>query len=89
LGAGKAISLKTAKKSGSNHGFKLPSLRGEALYVAVLAALLILACLAWATARWLAFEPHWTLSMRHSMAEASYRMSATFSEFADWIRLGR
>jgi hypothetical protein len=33
-------------------------------------------------------EPRWTLSFRHVMAEAGYRMSATFSELGDWIRLG-
>lgn len=75
-------------KSGKHQGFKLPKLTGEALYAAALAALLILLCIAWAIMRWLAFEPHWMLSTRHSMAEASYRLSATFSEFADWIRLG-
>lgn len=88
LNGKRTTSVKSAK-SRNHHGFKLPSLTGEALYVAVLAALLILACLAWAAARWLAFEPRWMLSTRHSMAEASYRMSATFAEFADWIRLGR
>jgi hypothetical protein len=57
--------------------------------IAVLAALLVLACAAWALARRSAFEPRWLLSLRHAMAEAGFRASATWSEFADWARLGR
>jgi hypothetical protein len=60
-----------------------------ALVIAVLAALLVLACATWALARRSAFEPHWLLSLRHAMAEAGFRASATWSEFADWARLGR
>jgi cobalamin biosynthesis Mg chelatase CobN len=60
-----------------------------AIVIAVLAALLVLACAAWALARSSAFEPHWLLSLRHAMAEAGFRASATWSEFADWARLGR
>jgi hypothetical protein len=55
----------------------------------VLAALLVLGCLAWAVARRRAFEPQWTLSFRHAMAEAGFRASATWAEFTDWLRLGR
>jgi hypothetical protein len=60
-----------------------------AIVIAALAALLILICIAWALARRRAFEPHWLLSLRHAMAEAGFRASATWSEFADWARLGR
>jgi hypothetical protein len=60
-----------------------------AIVVAALAALLILVCVVWALARRRAFEPHWLLSLRHAMAEAGFRASATWSEFADWARLGR
>jgi hypothetical protein len=60
-----------------------------AIVIAVLAALLVLACIAWALARSSAFEPHWLLSLRHAIAEAGFRASATWSEFADWARLGR
>jgi hypothetical protein len=59
-----------------------------AIVIASLAALLVLACAAWGLARRSAFEPHWLLSLRHSMAEAGFRVSATWSEFADWVRLG-
>lgn len=61
----------------------------EAIVLAALAALLLLACAAWAFARARAYEPHWLLSLRHAMAEAGFRMSATWAEFADWVRLGR
>jgi hypothetical protein len=64
-------------------------LSSAAIAAAVLAALIALACLAWATARMLAFEPRWTLSLRHALAEAGFRASATWAEFADWMRLGR
>jgi hypothetical protein len=64
-------------------------LSGAAIAIIALAALLVLACLAWALARRRAFEPHWLLSLRHAMAEAGFRASATWSEFADWVRLGR
>jgi hypothetical protein len=59
-----------------------------AIVIAVLAALLILACIGWALARRRAFEPHWLLSLRHAAAEAGFRASATWSEFLDWVRLG-
>jgi hypothetical protein len=60
-----------------------------AIAIAALAALVALACLAWGVSRVLTFEPRWTLSLRHAMAEASFRASATWSEFSDWARLGR
>ena len=60
-----------------------------AIFLAVLAALAILVCALWALARSRAFEPHWLLSFRHAMAEAGYRMSSTWAEFQDWVRLGR
>jgi hypothetical protein len=60
-----------------------------AIVAAVLAALLILVCLLWGAARWCAYEPRWTVSLRHSLAEASWRMASTWEEFFDWLRLGR
>jgi hypothetical protein len=59
-----------------------------AIVIAALGALLVLACAAWALARARALEPHWWLAMRHSLAEAGYRMSVTWAEFIDWARLG-
>jgi cobalamin biosynthesis Mg chelatase CobN len=59
-----------------------------ALALAILGALLVLGCLVWALGRWLALEPRWTVSFMHSLREASYRASATWSEFADWTRIG-
>jgi hypothetical protein len=60
-----------------------------AILAAVVAALLALGCALWAVARLQAFEPHWTLSLRHTLAEAGFRASATWAEFSDWARLGR
>jgi hypothetical protein len=64
------------------------TLSTAAIVIAVLAALLVLACIGWALARRRAFEPRWMLSLRHAMAEAGFRLSATCAEFADWVRLG-
>ncbi len=72
-----------ARSHGSGH------VSTEALALAVLAAVLLLACAAWAFARSRAYEPHWLVSMRHAMAEAGFRTSATWAEFTDWARLGR
>jgi hypothetical protein len=60
-----------------------------AIVVAALAALLILICLAWGAARWFAYQPRWSISLRHSLAEASWRLSASWDEFSDWARIGR
>ncbi len=69
--------------SGSGH------VSTEAIVLAAIAALLLLACAAWAFARSRAYEPHWLVSLRHAMAEAGFRTSATWAEFTDWARLGR
>jgi hypothetical protein len=61
----------------------------SAIAIAAVAGVVALTCLAWAIARRRAFEPHWLLSLRHSLAEAGYRASETWGEFADWVRLGR
>ena len=60
----------------------------SAVAIAVLAVLLALGCAVWAIARSRAVEPRWTLSLRHSMAEAGYHASATWAELTDWFRLG-
>jgi hypothetical protein len=56
--------------------------------LAALAGLLALGCAAWGIARLRAYEPHWARSARHAVAEAGFRVSATWAEFSDWIRLG-
>jgi hypothetical protein len=60
-----------------------------ALVAAVVAALLVVVCLVWAAARWWAYEPRWRVSLRHCIAEASWRLSGAWEEFSDWARLGR
>jgi hypothetical protein len=79
-GLGQLVSHKRSQHSST--------LSTGAIAIAVVAALLVLACLGWALARRRAFEPHWMLSLRHAMAEAGFRLSATCAEFADWVRLG-
>ena len=60
-----------------------------AIALAILAGLLALAAAAWGIARRQAYEPRWWASLRHEIAEAGYRASATWAEFTDWVRLGR
>ncbi len=59
-----------------------------ALAAAVVAAFVVLAIVVWGIARMSAYEPRWTLSLRHSLAEARFRAAATWAEFSDWARLG-
>jgi hypothetical protein len=59
-----------------------------AVVAAVVAAILILLCAAWGVARWWAYEPHWLAPARHACAEAGLRLSATWGELRDWMRLG-
>jgi hypothetical protein len=59
-----------------------------AILAAVLAGLIALACLIWGIFRITAFEPHWLLSARHSVAEAGFRAAGTWDEFTDWLRIG-
>jgi hypothetical protein len=59
-----------------------------AIVIGALGALLVLACAAWALARRRAYEPHWWLSLQHSLGEAGYRTSSTWAEFSDWARRG-
>jgi hypothetical protein len=88
-GATTAPSTTTATVTAARAGKGGGGVSGGAILAAVIAALLALACLAWAVFRLGAFEPHWLLSARHSLAEAGFRAAATWDEFTDWIRLGR
>jgi hypothetical protein len=58
------------------------------LALAILAALLALGALAFGVARWFAWEPAWTIRMRHAAGEAGWRAASTWSEFTDFVRLG-
>lgn len=59
------------------------------LILAILAALLALCATAFGFVRWFAWEPAWMVRLSHSTGEAGSRASSTFSEFADFVRLGR
>lgn len=60
-----------------------------AIVLAAIAAALVLLSLIWALARALTYEPSWMPVLRHSFAEAGFRLSATFAELGDWLRIGR
>ena len=55
----------------------------------VLGALLALGGLIYGLAHWFGFDPRWAHRMRHAVAEAGWRAGNTWSEFADWVRIGR
>ncbi|HZV72999.1 MAG TPA: hypothetical protein VFF79_04715 [Conexibacter sp.] len=61
------------------------------LLVALVAAgaLLLLALLTWGWARMRGWDPTWAARMRHAWGEAGFRTTSTWSEFTDWLRLGR
>ncbi len=70
----------------SSGGGGLPA---AAVVLIVLAGVLLLGCAAWGFAQARAWEPRWLLALRHAIAEAGYRASATWRELGDWARLGR
>jgi len=57
--------------------------------LAILAGLLALGTLMFGAARWRAWEPAWADRFRHAAGEAGWRASSTWSEFSDFVRLGR
>ncbi|MBS1868492.1 MAG: hypothetical protein JSS99_02415 [Actinobacteria bacterium] len=61
------------------------------LVIALIAvgALVLLALLLWALARSRGWDPAWAARTRHGWGEAGFRTSSTWSEFTDWLRLGR
>jgi cobalamin biosynthesis Mg chelatase CobN len=79
------LTVHAVKRAPAKHSETLST---AAIVAVVVAALLVLACIGWALARRRAFEPRWLLSLRHAMAEAGFRASATWAEFADWVRIG-
>jgi len=54
-----------------------------------LAVLLLLTSLVWLALRQLVWEPRWMPRARHAFQEAGWRMSGTWADFTDWVRLGR
>jgi hypothetical protein len=57
--------------------------------LAIVAGLMALAALVFGVVRWFAWEPAWAVRLRHAAGEAGWRASSTFSEFTDFVRLGR
>jgi hypothetical protein len=81
-----SVAMSTAHHALAAHAGGLST---GAIVIAVAAALVALACVAWGLARAFAYEPRWMLYARHSIAEAEVRTSATWAELGDWMRLGR
>ena len=81
--ADKAV-LAASKSRSSDAGIPAPLVA-----LAVIGALMALAALLYALARWWAWEPRWLVRWRHAGAEAGWRASGSWAEFMDWLRLGR
>lgn len=56
---------------------------------AALGALLALALALWGWARMRGWDPAWAARARHACGEAAYRTTNVWTEFTDWLRLGR
>ncbi len=56
---------------------------------ATLGALALLLLLLWLWARARGWDSTWLARQRHAWGEAGFRVTSTWSEFADWLRLGR
>jgi cytochrome c-type biogenesis protein CcmH/NrfG len=75
-----------APKAPATHSRDTTPLLVAAIAIGVLA---LLALLTWAWWRLRGLDPSWTKSWRHAWGEAAYRTTSTWSEFTDWLRLGR
>jgi cobalamin biosynthesis Mg chelatase CobN len=75
-----------APKAPATHSRDTTPLLVVAIAIGVLA---LLALLTWAWWRLRGLDPRWTKSWRHAWGEAGYRTTSTWSEFTDWLRLGR
>lgn len=63
--------------------------KGLAVVAIAIGLLALLALLTWGWWRFRGEEPGWTKRWRHAWGEAGYRTTSTWSEFTDWLRLGR
>lgn len=84
VAADQAIARNAATARSSDAGTPAP-----VVALAAVGALLALGGLAYGLAHWLAWDPRWLRATRHAFAEAGWRAGNTWSEFADWVRLGR
>jgi hypothetical protein len=63
--------------------------RAAILLLVVFAGLSLLGAVLWALARWQAWDPPFLARWRHATGEAGWRAGNAWSEFTDWLRLGR
>lgn len=59
------------------------------LGLVALGGLLLLGLILWGLARLRGWDPPLLARVRHAWGEAGYRVTSTWSEFTDWLRLGR
>jgi len=63
--------------------------RAAVLLLLLVGALVLIALVVGALARWQAWEPPWLARWRHATGEAGWRAGNAWAEFTDWLRLGR
>jgi hypothetical protein len=63
--------------------------RAAVLLLLLVGALVLIALVVWAIARWQAWDPPWLARWRHATGEAGWRAGNAWAEFTDWLRLGR
>jgi hypothetical protein len=63
--------------------------RAAVLLLLLVGALMLLALVLWAIARWQAYDPPWLARWRHATGEAGWRAGNAWAEFTDWLRIGR
>ena len=69
---------------------RVPQDNQAAFVLLLLVGIALIGALAvWLAGRMLALEPRWVTSGRHAFAEFGWRVSNTWAEFTDWLRLGR
>jgi hypothetical protein len=59
------------------------------IFAILVCSLLLLLLLLFSLVRWRSWDPAWLRSARHACSEASWRVGNSWSEFADWVRIGR
>lgn len=63
--------------------------RAAVVLLLVFGALFLLGAVLWALARWQAWDPPFMQRWRHATGEAGWRAGNAWSEFTDWLRIGR
>lgn len=75
--------------AGTGGADTVPAVSPWLVLAAVVVGLTLLLLLLWGLFRWRGWDPPWLRRTRHACAEAAWRLGGTWSEFTDWVRIGR